>query len=73
MGQELRAGKRRGWRIRPARAGKLGTNYVLQYQSSLADPNWTPLLNFNLVLNPFINFDTTAMGVEHRYYRAYAY
>ena len=53
--------------------GRVGTNYVIQYKNSLADPNWTPLLNFNLGFNPFIYFDTTAMGVERRYYRAYSY
>ena len=53
--------------------GRVGTNYVIQYKNSLTDPNWTPLLNFNLGFNPFIYFDTTAMGVERRYYRAYSY
>ena len=52
--------------------GKVGTNYVIQYKDSLMDATWTPLLNFNMLANPFTYFDTSASGAPRRYYRAYA-
>jgi hypothetical protein len=53
--------------------GKVGTNYVLQYEGSLSGSNWTQLLDFNLSANPFTFFDTSAAGVPRRFYRAYAH
>ena len=47
-----------------------GTNYILQYNSSLLDSNWSALSQFTLTTNPCDFLDVSASNAPIRFYRA---
>jgi uncharacterized repeat protein (TIGR03803 family) len=52
-------------------AGTLGNNYVVQYATNLANPNWVNLLSLtNLQASPFSFLDPAGVVPPARYYRA---
>jgi uncharacterized repeat protein (TIGR03803 family) len=52
-------------------AGTLSNNYVVQYSTNLANPNWINLFSVtNLSASPYSFLDSSGVGQPTRYYRA---
>ncbi|MBI2948971.1 MAG: hypothetical protein HYY23_15125 [Verrucomicrobia bacterium] len=52
--------------------GAVGTTYRIEYKPDLAASEWITLDSVSLASNPLTFKDTTATGVEARFYRVVA-